>query len=72
MVCGLPPTHTFVTGLDLHSDSLLLLKLLPSCTHTQQQKQAFQSEQHAIEALGLSKVSQQSAFSTVLLGEGLH
>jgi len=48
-----------VTGVDVHSNSLLVLKLLPPCT--QQQKQAAQSERHAIKALGLDKVSQQSA-----------
>ena len=48
-----------VTGVDLQLNSLLVLKLLPPCT--QQQKQEAQAERHAIEALGLDKVSQQSA-----------
>ena len=38
---------------------MLILQLLPPCM--QQQKQAAQSEQYAIKALGLNKVSQQSA-----------
>ena len=40
-----------MTGVDLHNNSLLILKLLPPCT--QQQKQAAQSEHLAIQALGL-------------------
>ena len=40
-----------MTGVDLHNNSLLILKLLPPCT--QQQKQAAPSERLAIQALGL-------------------
>ncbi|KAL0033319.1 hypothetical protein WJX77_003475 [Trebouxia sp. C0004] len=48
-----------VTGVDLQSNSLLILKLLPPCM--QQQKQAAQAERHAIKALGLDRVSQHRA-----------
>ena len=48
-----------MTGVDLHSNSLLILKLLPPCT--QQQKQAAQSERLAIQALGLDKHKKESA-----------
>ena len=40
-------------GVDLHSNSLLMLKLLPP--RMQQQKQAAQSERLAIQALGLDR-----------------
>ncbi|KAL0022420.1 hypothetical protein WJX77_010601 [Trebouxia sp. C0004] len=46
-------------GVDLQSNSLVILKFLPP--RTQQQKQAAQAERHAVKALGLDKVSQQSA-----------
>lgn len=48
-----------MTGVDLRSNSLLILKLLPPCT--QQQKQAAQSERLAIQTLGLEKHREQSA-----------
>lgn len=48
-----------VTGVDLQSKRLLVLKLLPPCSA--QQKLAAQSERYAIEALGLDSLSQQSA-----------
>lgn len=38
------------TRVDLHTYSLVILKLLPPCT--QQEKQAAQSECHAIQTLG--------------------
>ena len=53
-VSGLLASHPqLMTGVDLRSNSLLILKLLPPCT--QQQKQAAQSEHLAIQTLGLDK-----------------
>lgn len=55
----LPSHPQLITGVDLQSKRLLVLKLLPPCSD--QQKLAAQSERHAIEALGLDSLSQQSA-----------
>jgi len=56
-----------MTGVDLRSNSLLILKLLPPCT--QQQKQAAQSERLAIQTLGLEKHREQSALVECSLGK---
>ncbi len=55
----LPSHPQLVTGVDLQSGQLLVLKLLPPCSD--QQKIAAQSERHAIKTLGLDSLSQQSA-----------
>ncbi|KAA6416662.1 MAG: hypothetical protein FRX49_13361 [Trebouxia sp. A1-2] len=55
----LPSHPQLVTGVDLRSKCLLVLKLLPPCSD--QQKLAAQSERHAINTLGLDSLSQQSA-----------
>ena len=55
----LPSHPQLVTGVDLQSKRLLVLKLLPPCSD--QQKIAAQSERHAIKTLGLDSLSQQSA-----------
>lgn len=55
----LPSHPQLVTGVDLRSKCLLVLKLLPPCSD--QQKLAAQSERHAITTLGLDSLSQQSA-----------
>ena len=58
------PSHPqLVTGVDLQSKCLLVLKLLPPYGHacSDQQKLAAQSERHAIKTLGLDSLSQQSA-----------
>ena len=55
----LPSHPQLVTGVDLQSRQLLVLKLLPPCSD--QQKIAAQSERHAIKTLGLDSLSQQSA-----------
>ena len=69
-VGGLLASHPqLMTGVDLHSNRLLILKLLPPCT--QQQKQAAKSERLAIQALGLDK-HKKKCIGRVLLGEGLH
>lgn len=59
-VSGLLASHPqLMTGVDLPSSSLLILKLLPPCT--QQQKQAAQSERLAIQTLVLDKHREKSA-----------
>ena len=55
----LPSHPQLVTGVDLRTKLLLVLKLLPPCSD--QQKLAAQSERHAIKTLGLDSLSQQSA-----------
>ena len=55
----LPSHPQLVTGVDLESKRLLVLKLLPPCSD--QQKMAAQSERHAIKTLGFDSLSQQSA-----------
>ena len=56
---ALPSHPQLVTGVDLQSKRLLVLKLLPPCS--EQHKVASQCERHAIKTLGLDSLSQQSA-----------
>ena len=61
----LPSHPQLVTGVDLRSKRLLVLKLLPPCSD--QQKMAAQSERHAIKTLGLDSLSPQSALVSCCL-----
>ncbi len=63
----LPSHPQLVTGVDLQSKQLLVLKLLPLCSY--EQKIAAQSERHAIETLRLDSLREQSALVSCCLVE---